>query len=94
VNFLVLVLAFQYQVRGLLTRDLLVSVLRIVGASAVMAAAVWAVTSRMEMLPGEGTTFFALKAFVPILAGLPVYFAAARLFRIDEAKTLLRRFRH
>ena len=54
VNLAVLVLAFEHQVRGLLTRDLLIPVLRILAASAVMAAAVWALTSRMEMLPGEG----------------------------------------
>ena len=93
VNFSVIVLAFEYQFRGLLTRDLLVPLLRILAASGVMAAAVWAVTSRMEMLPGGGTTVFAAKAFVPILVGLAVYFGAARLFRLEEATTLLRRFR-
>jgi hypothetical protein len=36
---------------------------------------------------------FAAKAFLPITVGAAVYFAAARALGVDEAKTLVARFR-
>jgi putative peptidoglycan lipid II flippase len=93
VNFTVLALAFQSQVRRLFTRDLVVPTLKIVAASAIMAAVCWLVSSRVELLPGRGTAMFAAKAFLPITVGAAVYFAAARALGVDEAKTLVARFR-
>jgi putative peptidoglycan lipid II flippase len=93
VNFFVLAFAFQHQVRGLLSRELLLPVLRILAASAVMAAVVWLVSSRMELLTGRSVSMFAVQAFVPIAAGIAVYFGAARVLGVEEARTLVRRFR-
>jgi putative peptidoglycan lipid II flippase len=93
VNFSVLAFAFQYQIRGLLTRELLLPVLRILAASAIMAGAVWLVSSRTELLAGKSIPLFAAQAFLPIAAGVAVYFGAARLLGVEEARTLLRRIR-
>jgi putative peptidoglycan lipid II flippase len=93
VNFSVLAVAFHLRIRRLFTRDLLAPVLKIVVASAVMAAVVWLVSSRVELIARGGTTMFAVKAFVPIAIGAAVYFAAARALGVDEAKTLVARFR-
>ena len=54
VNFAVLAFAFQRQFGGLLTRELLVPLARIAAASAVMAAAVWALSRWLETLPRRG----------------------------------------
>jgi len=59
-----------------------------------MAAAVWVTTSRLELLPGHGTADSAIKALVPIVVGVGVYFIVARALRMQEAVTLLKRFRH
>jgi putative peptidoglycan lipid II flippase len=93
VNFGVLAFAFQRQIGGLLTRELLLPLARITGASAVMAAAVWALSRWLETLPPAGTAMFAAKALVPIVVGIGVYFGAARMFGLEEARVLLRRFR-
>jgi len=61
-----------------------------------MAAVVWLVSSRMELLTVAGrrsVSLFALQAFAPIAAGIAVYFAAARVLGVEEARTLVRRFR-
>jgi putative peptidoglycan lipid II flippase len=93
VNVSVLTFAFQRSVHGLLTRDLLVPFLKIVTAAAIMAAAVWFTRGFTETIPGGGAAIFAVKAFIPITVGVLVYFAAARLVRLEEASTLLGRFR-
>jgi putative peptidoglycan lipid II flippase len=92
VNVGVLVLAFQGQIGGLLTRDLLGPLARIAAASAVMAGAVWALSRWLETLPPGGTPMFAVKALIPIGVGVAVYFGAARLFGLEEARVTLRRF--
>jgi putative peptidoglycan lipid II flippase len=92
-NFSVLAFSFERQVGGLASRELLAPVGRIFAASAVMAAAVWAASNRLELLPGTGTAFFLIKALVPVAIGAAVYFAAASAFGLDEARTLVRRFR-
>jgi putative peptidoglycan lipid II flippase len=92
-NFTVLAIAFQRQVHGLFKRDLVVPALKISAASAVMAAVIWLVSSRVELLHGAGAAMFAVKAFLPITAGALVYFAAAVALRIDEARLLVSRFR-
>lgn len=94
VNFSVLLLAFQQRVGGLLDRALLGPLARITAASGVMAAAVALVSRAVQAdAPGGGFALHAWRAFVPIVAGAAVYFAAARLFGLDEARLLLRRFR-
>jgi len=92
VNFSILAVAFHRRIHRLFTRDLVVAVLKIVAAAAIMAAAIWAVSSRVELLPGAGVTIFAVKAFVPIVVGAAVYFGAARAFGLDEARSLVSRF--
>jgi putative peptidoglycan lipid II flippase len=93
VNFTVLAVAFQSRIRPLFTRDLLVPVLKISLASAIMAAVIWFVSARVELLPGAGTAVFAVKAFIPIALGAVVYFAAARVLGVEEARALVSRFR-
>ena len=92
-NFSVLAFAFQRQIGGLFARDLLVPFVRILGASAVMAVAVWAVSRAVERLGGGGTTVYLIQALTPIGVGGIVYFAAARLLGVDESRMLVRRFR-
>ena len=92
VNAGVLVYPFEKQIRGFISRELLLPFAKILLAAGVMAAAVWVVSSRMESLPGGGTVMSALKAFVPIFAGVGVYFVAARALRLQEAGALMRRF--
>ena len=62
-------------------------------AAAIMAAAVWFTMGFTETIAGHGAAMFAVKAFVPITVGARTYFAAARLVRLEEASTLLGRFR-
>ena len=94
VNFSVLAFAFQRSVGGLASRALLAPFARIVAASAVMAAVVWFVSTRVEAgIGGAGMAVFGVKAFLPIAAGALVYFGAARLFGVEEARLLVRRFR-
>ena len=93
VNAVILIYAFDKQIRGFVSRELLLPFAKILAAAGVMAGAVWFVSSRMEMLPGHGTVAAAFKAFVPIVAGIGVYFIVARALRLSEATTLLKRFR-
>ena len=93
VNAGILVFAFEKQIRGFISRELLVPFLKILIAAGVMAAAVWATTSRLELLPGGGTVDAAIKALVPIVVGVGVYFITARALRLQEATTLLKRVR-
>jgi putative peptidoglycan lipid II flippase len=93
VNAAILVFAFEKQIRGFVSRELLVPFAKILVAACVMAAAVWATTSRLELLPGTGTVDAAIKVFVPIGVGIAVYFIIARALRLQEATTLLKRFR-
>ncbi|HVY38489.1 MAG TPA: murein biosynthesis integral membrane protein MurJ [Polyangia bacterium] len=92
-NFCVLAIAFQRQIHGLFTRDLVVPFLKILVAAAVMAGAIRLVSSRVEQVQHAGTAIFAAKAFLPIAVGAAVYFAAARALRLDEARQLVSRFR-
>ncbi len=92
-NFSVLAFAFQRQVRGLFTRDLVIPFLKIAGASLVMAGAIWVVSSRLELIHRAGTAMFAAQAFLPIAAGAAVYFAVARALGVDEARQLVSRLR-
>jgi putative peptidoglycan lipid II flippase len=93
VNFTVLAVAFQRQVRRLFTRELVVPTVKIVAAAVIMGVACWAISSRLEAFHGAGKGVYALKAFLPITVGAAVYFAVARALGVDEAKTLIARLR-
>ncbi|HET6284993.1 MAG TPA: murein biosynthesis integral membrane protein MurJ [Polyangia bacterium] len=93
VNLAVLVIAFQKEVGGLLTRDLFASVLRIAAAAAVMAAVVWLLAPRLDGLPLPRLGAWSIAALVPVVVGAVVYFVAARALGLAEATSLLRRFR-
>jgi len=92
VNLLVLVVAFQIQVKNLLTRDLFGALARIAIASALMALIVSFVSGHFEALGGHGLALRLGQALVPVAAGALVYFAAAAVLGLDEAATLRRRF--
>jgi len=93
VNAGVLVYAFEHQIGGFVTRELLLPFAKILAAAVVMAGAVWLASARVEALPAVGTVGAAIKAFVPIAVGVGVYFGAAKVLRVQEASTLLKRFR-
>jgi putative peptidoglycan lipid II flippase len=94
VNGGILVFAFQKQVGGFVTRELLVPFAKILVAAGVMAAVVWVTTARLELLPRAGIGGDLFRALTPIAVGIVVYFFAARVLRLQEATTLLKRFRH
>jgi hypothetical protein len=59
-------------------------------AAAVMGPAAWASVSWLERLAGtHGLAAQALTGLLPVVTGVVVYLAAARLLRIPEAATLL-----
>jgi putative peptidoglycan lipid II flippase len=93
VNVAVLLVAFQASFPGLFTRDFLGALARIIAASAVMAAAVWFVSARLEAIPLAGKAVWAAKALLPVVAGAAVYFAAARVLGLEEARTFVRRLK-
>jgi putative peptidoglycan lipid II flippase len=93
VNAGILVYAFENRIRGFVSRELVLPFAKILAAAGVMAGAVWLVSTRIERLPGHGTVDAAIKAFVPIVVGIGVYFITARALRLQEAATLLKRFR-
>jgi putative peptidoglycan lipid II flippase len=78
---------------GLLSADLLGALGRILLAAGVMAAAIWPLSRFLDRTLGAGLAAHAAQALLPVVAGAAVYFAAARLLRLDEARTLLARFR-
>jgi putative peptidoglycan lipid II flippase len=90
-NLTVLIVAFQLTTGGLLTRGLVGVVARIVVAAGLMAAAIWPLARWLATALPHGTLGRALDAFVPIVVGAAVYFAAAKALRIPEVKSLLRR---
>jgi putative peptidoglycan lipid II flippase len=93
VNLAVLLIAFQIQVGGLLSRDLFSALARILIASGVMGVVVWASSRALEALPGQSLSWWGAKALLPVAAGAAVYFIAARILRLAEAGTFLRRLR-
>ncbi|HVZ72802.1 MAG TPA: murein biosynthesis integral membrane protein MurJ [Polyangia bacterium] len=93
VNLAVLVLAFQAQLKNLLTRELFLGLARIVAASALMGAAVWFLSSRLELVAGTSLLLRFAKALVPVTVGAVVYFFSARALGLEEAQTLVKRLR-
>jgi hypothetical protein len=93
VNAGVLVFAFDKQIRGFVSRELLVPFAKILIAAGVMAAMVWLTSTRLEAAGGTGTISAAFKVLMPIAVGVVVYFFSARALRLQEATALVRRFR-
>ena len=93
VNLLVLVISFQLQIGGLVTRDLLAALLRILLAAGLMALAVWFLSAQLTALPLPRLLAWAVAALLPVIAGALIYFGAARLLRLPEANALVRRRR-
>jgi putative peptidoglycan lipid II flippase len=93
VNLLVLVTAFQIQIKNLITRELLAALARIVGASLAMGVAVYFLSARLELIASHALVVRFLKALGPVAAGAAVYFGAAKVLGLEEAQTLVRRFR-
>jgi hypothetical protein len=92
VNLAVLLIAFQVQVRGFFTRDFFWALARIALAAVLMGGAVWFLSRRLEAMEVAHLLGSTIKVLVPVGAGVIVYFGAARLLRLAEAESLLRRF--
>jgi putative peptidoglycan lipid II flippase len=93
VNLAVLLIAFQIQVRGFFTRELFGALARIALASAVMGAAVWFLSGKLEPLELPRLLGQVVKVLIPVAGGAGIYFLAARLLGLAEATALLRRLR-
>ncbi len=93
VNLTVLLCAFQIQVKQLLTGAFLGAVARIVLAAAAMAGAIWPLSRWLAGVVPGGFGGNAIAALVPVFVGAFVYFVAARVLKLPEATTLVRRFR-
>jgi len=93
VNLTVLLVAFQVQIRQLITAAFLGTVVRILTAAAVMGAAIWPLERWLSGVVPAGTGGAAVTALVPVGVGAAVYFLAARTLGVGEASTLLRRYK-
>jgi putative peptidoglycan lipid II flippase len=92
-NLTVLLIAFQMQVGGLIDRSIAAAIGRIALAATAMGAAIWPLDRWLAQvlvgLPGARVA----GALVPVAVGAAVYFLAARVLGIPEARALVRRFR-
>jgi putative peptidoglycan lipid II flippase len=89
VNALVLVLAFERRLGGLRRHGIFGAVLRMAGVALVMAAVACGLASWLEAALGtRGLPAQLVVGLVPVAAGCFVYFAAAWLVRIPEARDL------
>ena len=93
VNLAVLLIAFQSQVRHLLTGPFLWAVARILMASGAMAAVVWPLGRWLASVLPASLAGNAMAALCPVVVGAAVYFAAARVVKLNEATVLARRRR-
>ena len=92
-NLTVLIVAFQTQIHGLITAALLSAIARIGLASVAMGAAIWPLSRWLIVVGATAPGGRAMAALVPVVVGAGVYFGCARLLRLSEARTLLRRGR-
>jgi putative peptidoglycan lipid II flippase len=89
-NVAVLLAAFERRVGGLRRHGLGGALLRMAAAAAVMAVASYGSYVVLEgWLGTQGAWVKLVTGLVPVLLGVPVYFGAARLLRVDEVRTLL-----
>jgi putative peptidoglycan lipid II flippase len=93
VNLLVLLGAFQMQIRHLITAAFLGAVARIIVAAAAMGAAIWPLARWLAAVMPAGTAGHAVTALVPVAVGAAVYFVVARVLGLAEATTLVRRYK-
>jgi putative peptidoglycan lipid II flippase len=93
VNLLVLLGAFQVQIRQLITAPFLGAIARIVAAAAAMGAAIRPLARWLSAVVPAGTAGNAITALVPVAVGATIYFVVARMLGLAEATTLLRRYR-
>ena len=91
VNLAVLLIAFQVQVRYLLTGALLGATARISVASGAMAAVIWPLSRWLSARTPGNLAGHAFAALAPVIAGAIVYLGAARILGLGEAATLARR---
>jgi putative peptidoglycan lipid II flippase len=89
-NALVLGLAFEKRVGGLLGHGLLRPVLRMAVAAAVMGALAWASAAGLERAFGtHGLRAQLVTGLLPVCVGVVTYAALTRLFRVPEAEAVL-----
>lgn len=89
-SFLSLSLLMRRKIGRIDGRDILVTFLKILAASAVMSAAAWGSHYTLAAnLSGHGFVTRAIEAFVPIAIGGGVFLAAAKLLRISELEKLI-----
>lgn len=89
VNFSALVLLMRGRIDGINGRELSYSFLRVAAASAVMAAASWAVYRYLHgVLGADGFTSRAVECFVPIAVGGIVFLVAAKALRVQEIESV------
>jgi putative peptidoglycan lipid II flippase len=89
-NAVLLGLAFERRLGGLLGRGLFGAIGRMSAAAAVMAPFTWLARSALEAgLGTQGLSAQATVGLVPVAVGAAVYMGAARLLRIPEAHGLI-----
>jgi putative peptidoglycan lipid II flippase len=93
VNGLVLLVAFERRVGGLVGHGLGRAAVTMSLAALPMGAAAWYAQQLLDPLSRSGGGLGVSAALIPIAAGVVVYGAAARLLRIEEAATILRALR-
>lgn len=90
VNAGVLAVAFERRIGGLRGDGIVSALGRMLAAAAVMAPAAYGLAWLLTgALGSRGLAFQAATALVPIVAGVAVYFVAARLLGLPEAERLL-----
>jgi putative peptidoglycan lipid II flippase len=90
VNASVLLGVFQRRTGGVLTRALGLSVAKIVGAAGLMGAAAYLALEGAERLTGHrGFVGQLMTGVGPILVGGGVYFLAAHVLHVEEARTIV-----
>lgn len=100
INFVVLMWLLRRRIGVIGLSRTAASLLRVVGASAVMGAAIWAVDMGLSGAVGSGLGGNALRLIVGVILGIVVFLSVARLVKmpelaeaVDMLKTVLRRSR-
>ncbi len=84
INFVVLMWLLRRKIGVIGLGRTAVSLLRVVGASAIMGGAVWAVDFGLARVVGDTLGGNALRVVAGVLAGAVIFFATARLVKIPE----------